>query len=246
MERIEEIGFGGLKLIQKPEAFCYGVDAVVLADFACSAFPRFRKCVDLGTGTGVIPLIMSHKNKNAEFRGIDVQEGFVDMAGRSCLLNGLEHRISFHHGDVSKPDDDVFPAGSADMVVCNPPYFSRGGAIPGDNREKFIARHEASATVEDFIKTAAKLLEKKGHFCMVHRPSRLVDIFCCCRRHGLEPKDMRMVAPRQGRAPNIVLVHCVKGGGKELKLHNELYVYAADGADYSDEIQQIYERRQQG
>lgn len=243
MERIEDIGFGGLKLIQRPEAFCYGVDAVILADFACSVYPHFRKCVDLGTGTGVIPFIMSHKNKNAEFQGIDVQEVFVDMAARSCQLNGLENRVSFAYGDVSKLDDDVFSNSSTDMVVCNPPYFTKGGAIPSDNREKFIARHESTATVEDFIKAAAKLLEKKGHFCMVHRPSRLVDIFYHCRKNGLEPKNMMMVASRPGQVPNIVLIHCVKGGGKELKLLNELYVYTADGKTYSDEIKQIYERK---
>lgn len=242
MERIEDIGFGGLKLIQKPEAFCYGVDAVLLADFAYSTFPGFRRCVDLGTGTGVLPFILSYKNHEAAFVGIELQESFVEMAKRSCRLNALDERIVFLQGDVSEPDDAAFPASSADMVVCNPPYFIKGGAIPSRDPEKFMARHETSATVEDFIRTADKLLEKNGHFFLVHRPSRLVDIFYHCRRYRLEPKDMRMVAPKPGKVPNIVLIHCVKGGGKELKLMKELYVYDSDGS-YSDEIERIYERR---
>lgn len=242
MERIEDIGFGGLKLIQKPEAFCYGVDAVLLADFAYAIYPDFRRCTDLGTGTGVIPFILSHKNHEAVFVGIELQASFVEMARRSCRLNSLDERITFLQGDASEPDDAVFPAASADMVVCNPPYFIKGGAIPSRDPEKFTARHETSATVEDFIKAAGRLLEKNGHFFMIHRPSRLVDIFYHCRRHKLEPKDMRLVAPKPGKAPNIVLIHCVKGGGKELKLMKELYVYDSDGR-YSDEIERIYERR---
>jgi len=244
MERIENIGFGGMKLIQRPKEFCYGVDAVILADFACRVCPGFRKAVDLGSGTGIIPFIMSHKNKDAEITGIDVQESYVEMASRSCSMNGLENRVTFIQGDVSDLDTESFRDSAPDLVTCNPPYFAKGGAIPSANASKFIARHETTATVEDFVKAAAALLGGKGHFCMVHRPSRLVDIFYYCRKYGLEPKDIRLVTPKKGEIPNIVLIHCTAGGGRELKFMEELPIYGEDG-NYSDEIEKIYERNRE-
>lgn len=241
MERIENIGFGELKLIQDPDAFCYGIDAVILSDFACLFYPQARNAVDLCTGTGIVPFIMSHKNKDAVFTGIDVLETSIDMAKRSCSMNGLQERVSFIQSDVLELDTAMFDGG-IDMVTCNPPYFAKGGAIPSRNAEKFVARHETTATVEDFIKTAAKLLNGKGHFFMVHRPSRLVDIFFFCRKYGLEPKHIRFVVPKKGEIPNIVLIHCSAGGGRELRYLKELCVYDDNGC-YTDEIEQIYERK---
>lgn len=240
MERIENIGFGELKLIQNPDYFCYGVDAVILADFANSICPDAEKIVDIGTGTGVIPLILSHKNKKAIFSGIEVQDESVDMAVRSCVLNSLEDRITIIKGDVA--DCKTYNGLKADVVLCNPPYFEKGGAIPNNKKEKFIARHETTAVFEDFVKAAAAILSGKGDFFIVHRPSRLVDIFYYCRKHKLEPKTMRMVSPKEGEAPNIVLIHCSAGGGKELKNLNNLYIYNNDGT-YTDEIEKIYERK---
>jgi len=240
MERIENIGFGNLQLIQNPDYFCYGVDAVILADFAHSICPNAEYIVDMGTGTGIIPIILSHKNKNALITGIEVQETSAKMAARSCKLNSLEKRISIITGDVS--DSNVYSSLKADVVVCNPPYFTKGGAIPNNKKEKFIARHETTAVFEDFVETAASILKGKGDFFIVHRPSRLVDIFYYCRKHKLEPKTMRMVAPKEGETPNIVLIHCSAGGGKELKTLNTLYVYNSDGT-YTDEIERIYERK---
>ena len=241
MERVENIGFGELKLIQNPDAFCYGIDAVILSDFANSIYPEFRNVVDLCTGTGIIPFILSHKNGSAQFTGIDVQESSIDMAQRSCEMNGLEARLRFACSDILEMDEGFF-ADDVDMVTCNPPYFVKGGAIPNSNAKKFIARHETTATVEDFIKAAAKLLKGKGHFFMVHRPSRLVDIFHFCRKYGLEPKDIRYVVPKADEIPNIVLIHCTAGGGRELKHMRNLCVYNQDGS-YTDEIESIYERK---
>lgn len=260
MERIENTGFGNLKLIQDKDQFCYGVDAVILADFANSLYPDFNNAVDLGTGNGIIPFILSHKNSGANITGIDVQKEAVEMAQRSCRLNNLQEKIAFIQADVSDlcceniknakqghgrnhshANLSLLQCGNTDMVTCNPPYFAKGGAIPSSSSARFIARHETTAGVEDFIKAAAVLLKKQGHFFMVHRPSRLVDIFFYCRKHGLEPKDMRMVVPRAGEAANIVLIHCTKGGGKELRVMRELAVYGKNGA-YSSEIQKIYER----
>ena len=242
MERIENIGFGDMKLVQDTEEFCYGVDAVILADFAYSFCSGFKKAVDLGTGTGIVPFILSHKNRDAEFVGIDVQESSIRMAEKGSLLNSLQERISFVRRDVSDTEDGFFEKLEADMVTCNPPYFAKGGGIPSENMSRFIARHETSAGIEDFVKAAASILKGKGHLFIVHRPSRLVDIFCACRKYGLEPKDIRYVKPRSGEVPNIVLIHCKAGGGRELRIMNELCVYNDDGS-YSDEIQRIYERR---
>lgn len=239
MERIENIGFGDLKLIQDTDQFCYGVDAVILADFAAKLNPNMQKAMDLGTGNGIIPFILSHKNKTVSVIGVDLQKQAIELAEKSCKINTLEDRISFINTDVIKLADesDMF----FDTVTCNPPYFIKGGAIPSSNEAKFFARHETSAGAEDFIRTAAHLLKRKGHFFMVHRPSRLADLFYYCRKHGLEPKDMRLVVPKPGQEPNIVLIHCIKGGGKELNVMKELPVYDEDG-NYSEEIQRIYER----
>ncbi len=241
MERIENIGFGELRLIQQPDAFCYGIDAVILSDFANSLYPEFEHAVDLGTGNGIIPFILSHKNKKAHFTGIEIQAESVDLAKRSCKMNELDDRIEFVHSDVSELDFSIFKEKNVDIVTCNPPYFKRGGAIPSSNQGKFIARHETTATVEEFIKTASRILNGKGHFFMVHRPSRLVDIFFFCRKYHLEPKHIRYVVPKQGEIANIVLIHCTAKGGKELKHLKELCVYNENG-DYTDEIKLIYER----
>ncbi|MBQ3184401.1 MAG: methyltransferase, partial [Firmicutes bacterium] len=139
MERIENTGFGNIKLIQDPEQFCYGVDAVILADFANSLYPAFKKAADLGTGNGIIPLILSHKNSDAHITGVEIQPDAADMAMRSCRLNGLEEKMNFVVADVidiadgklgESINDPALCEGAMDMVTCNPPYFVKGGAIP--------------------------------------------------------------------------------------------------------------------
>lgn len=239
MERIEEIGFGNLKLIQDPGYFCYGIDAVILADFAHSFCSEAEHIVDLGTGNGIIPLILSHKNKGAVITGIELQEEPADMARRSCRINNLQSRINIRKGDII--DRENYSDIEAELITCNPPYFVKGGGILNSQKPKYIARHETTAVFEDFVRAAAGILKTKGHFCIVHRPSRLVDIFCLCRKYRLEPKDIRFVAPKAGEVPNIVLIHCVSGGGRELKIGKTLYVYNDDGT-YTDEIHSIYER----
>lgn len=255
--REENIGFGNLRLLQKPEEFCYGVDAVILADFAADICGRAASVADLGTGTGIIPFIMSHKLQNRESKliGIDIQQSYVEMASESCRMNGLTDRVSFVQADAAEISDgrdlysisqkqewkDIMDKGGFDVVVSNPPYVSKGSGIMNGNEAKFIARQETTADLEGFVKAAARLLGSKGQFFMVHRPSRLVDIFYYCRKYGLEPKTIRFVAPKEKEIPNIVLVHCRKGGGKELKYMETLCVYGDDGK-YSSEIEKIYER----
>jgi tRNA1Val (adenine37-N6)-methyltransferase len=235
-ERIDETGFSNLRLIQKPDEFCYGVDAVILADFASKK--KAAKMVDLGTGTGIVPIILSHKT-NAEFiYGIEYQKDSFDRAVRNIELNGLENRLGFINANVAEFGE---LKEWADAVTTNPPYMVSNGAITNDNTAKTIARHETVGNLDDFVSCAAGILKNRGNFYIVHRPSRLVDIFTACRKYRLEPKEIRFVAPRKGERPNIVLVHCVKNGGAELKILEDLYVYEEPGV-YSEEIQRIYER----
>lgn len=237
-ERLDAIGFGDLQLIQKPSEFCYGVDAVLLADFA--KLKKGVRAVDLGTGTGIIPLILSHKTDASEIWGVEIQEEPWKRAVRNAKCNGVEDRLRFILGDV-KDIEKILGTGTFDAVLANPPYTPGTSGLQSENRAKMIARHETTATLEDFIFSAAKLLKERGEFYLVHRPSRLTDIFYCCRKHGLEPKEMRLVAPHEEEAPNIVLVRCVKGGGTELRFLSPLYIYDVKG-EYTVELLRIYER----
>lgn len=241
-ERLDEIGFGKLKLIQKPKDFCYGVDAVILADFAVKNLKRSpNTIVDLGTGTGILPLILSHKTKASRIIGVEIQEDSFLRAQKNSKYNNLEDRVSFINGDIK---DYKFGwgcnlKGTADVVVSNPPYFISGGGIINDLAPKTIARHETTAGLKEFMACASHLLKPKGDFFMVHRPSRLADICYYGREHGLEPKDMCFVSPTAEGIPNILLVHFVKGGGKELKFHKPLAVYDRSG-NYTEELLEAY------
>ena len=250
-ERIDEIGFNDLRLIQKPEDFCYGLDAVILADFAATGRAGNR-IMDLGTGTGIIPIILSHKTDASEIYGLEVQADSYSRACRNVELNGLSGRIKILQGDVAhlcenKAADarqETFNAmqGAFDTVVSNPPYMKRCSGLTNHNEAKMIARHETTAGLEAFVQATGFLLKDKGDFYMVHRPSRLVDICVTCRKYRLEPKTLRFVSPNKESKPNIILVHCVKNGGTDLRLCHPLYVYDETG-NYTKEIESIYERQ---
>lgn len=253
-ERIDEIGFGTLRLIQRPQEFCYGVDAVILADFAAKGGYRERErfygnrtvMADLGTGTGIIPLILSHKTDSRMIFGLEKQDDVCEAARRNTELNHLADRLRIFCGGV---EDASLPAAlkaaaacdGFDAVTCNPPYVTAGCGPINRNDAKYIARHETTGALEDFIAFAGMLLKEKGDFYMVHRPARIVDILCLCRAYKLEPKALRFVSPNRKAAPNILLLHCIKGAGRELRLLDPLYVYEEEG-EYSEEIQRIYER----
>lgn len=240
-EWIDNIGFGGIQLIQKKEGFRFGVDAVILADYACRFCPEAESAVDLGTGNGAVSFILSHKNPGCRITGVDIQQEAVDIAERSCIINGLQTRIEFVCCDVNNLlSEHRSLMGSSDIVLSNPPYIEKGCGITRES-SRMIARQETTAGIEDFISAAGGLLKERGHFFLVHRPSRLVDIFYYCRKHRLEPKDMRLVAPTEGSPANIVLLHCVLGGGHQLNVSDTLFVRNSDG-EYSREILEIYEK----
>lgn len=243
-ERTDKIGFGDLRLTQRPEDFCYGVDAVILADFSAKAIKPRARIMDLGTGNGIIPLILSHKTKAVHLYGLEVQQKAYETACKNVEANGLTERIQIIHGNVKEVGLSLSPdlIGHFDMVVSNPPYMAHLGGLTNDNPAKTIARHETEGTLPDFLGAAARLLKAKGHLCMIHRPNRMVDLFCMARAAGLEPKELRLVCPREGEPPNILLARFIKGGGKELKILPTLNVYQVNG-EYTEEIRAIYEYR---
>ncbi|QOX65575.1 tRNA1(Val) (adenine(37)-N6)-methyltransferase [Anoxybacterium hadale] len=239
-ERIDEIGFGNLRLIQKPEDFCYGIDAVLLATFA--QVKKRGRAVDLGTGTGIIPLILSHRTEASELVGVEIQKDSYERGLRNISLNDLSERVSIINTDIKLlTKDKKLSPGSFDTVLSNPPYVSGNGGLKNKMAAKTIARHETTAGLADFIREAALLLKDRGDFYLVHRPNRLVDICTLSRKNKLEPKELMFVSPNRTAAPNILLLHCVKNGRPELKFLDPLFVYDEEG-NYTEEILKRYER----
>lgn len=242
--RFDETGFGNIGIYQAPEEFCYGVDAVLLADFAARAARKRKKncrIMDLGTGTGIVPLILSHKTEAGYIGCLEVQEHSFALVEKNVAHNHLEERIVPFHGDVSCFAGEEELAGTFDVVTTNPPYFIGGGGLESKNPAKAIARRETTGTLDDFLRLAAKLLRDKGDFYMVHRPDRLIDIAAGCRKYKLEPKELRFVSGKPMEKPNILLVHCVKYGNPELRVLPPLAVHKDDGS-YTEEILNIYEK----
>mgnify|MGYP001033325206 CR=1 FL=1 len=235
-ERIDELQRNHYRIIQDPGRFCFGMDAVLLSGFA-KAKPG-DKVLDLGTGTGIIPILMEAKTKAAYLAGLEIQEDSADMARRSVRLNHLEEKIEIITGDI-KEAVSLFGAASFDVVTCNPPYMTEKHGLANPSEPKAIARHELLCTLEDVICQAAKLLRPGGNFFLVHRPFRLVDILILLREHHLEPKRMKMVYPFADRAPNMVLIQANRGGKARMTVEKPLIVYQKPGI-YTQEIYDIY------
>jgi len=237
-ERVDDLQCKGLRLIQKEEGFCFGVDAVLLANFA--DVRKNDRVIDLGTGTGIIPILLAGKTQAASLVGLEIQEQMVEMAQRSVLLNDLQDRVKIVCGDIKDPFKFFKPA-SFDVVVTNPPYINRGGGIVNPLDTKAISRHELFCSLEDVIRTSSKLLVPCGRFAMVHKPERLADIIYLMRTWKIEPKYLRFVHPSPYKKPNLLLIRGIKNGNPELKMMEPLYVYDENG-NYSDEINRIYGR----
>ena len=235
-ERLDDLQRNGLKIIQKTDGFCFGMDAVLLSGFA-SVKPGER-ALDLGTGTGIIPLLLSVKTKGDHFTGLEIQTEIMKMAQRSVALNGLEKKIDIIQGDI-KEASRIFGAASFDVVTSNPPYMNDAHGLKNPGDVKAISRHEVLCTLEDVVREGTKALKPGGRFYMVHRPHRLAEIITVMRQYKLEPKRMKFVHPFADKDANMVLIEAVRGGGAWLKLEPPVIVYKEPGV-YTDEIYEIY------
>lgn len=235
-ERVDDLHRNGYMLIQDPKRFCFGIDAVLLSGFARAE--KGSKVLDLGTGTGVIPILMEAKNEGAHFTALEIQEESAEMASRSVALNGLEEKIDIVCGDI-KEADKLFKAASFDVITTNPPYMNDGGGIKNDYGPKTIARHEVLCSLDDIARVSSKLLKFGGKLFMVHRPHRLTDIMCTLREHKLEPKVIRFVHSYADKEPTMVLVEAMRSGKPMVKVMPPLIVYGSDGK-YTEEINEIY------
>lgn len=235
-ETLEDLERDGLKIIQKEEGFRFGVDAVLLSDFA--KVRRHDLVMDFCTGTGIIPILLYGKSEAKEIMGLEIQEEFADMALRSASLNDIQDRVKFIQGDL-RNEELLKGLPKFHVVTVNPPYKKKGSGIRNEEDALTIARHEVSLDLEDVIRAARLVLRDNGRFYMIHRPERLADILILMRKYRIEPKRLRMVYPNTKKPPTMVLVEGLKGGGEFLKVEAPLYVYDDEGK-YSDEIRRIY------
>lgn len=235
-ERLDELHRNGYSIIQNPEKFCFGMDAVLLSGFA--KVKKGECALDLGTGTGIIPILLEAKTDGKHFTGLEIQPESADMAARSVELNHLESKIDIVIGDI-KDASKRFGASSFDVITTNPPYMIGEHGISSENQAKAIARHEVLCTLDDVLRESAKLLKPKGRFYMVHRPFRLAEIMSKMVAFGIEPKRMKLVYPFVDKEPNMVLIEGLRGGNSRLSVEKPLIVYKEKGV-YTDEIYDIY------
>lgn len=235
-ERVDDLHRDGHLIIQDPKRFCFGVDAVILSGFA--KVKKGERVLDLGTGTGIIPILLAAKTEGKQFIGLEIQPESAEMAARSVLLNELEERVTIQEGDIKKAAE-LFGGSTFDVVTSNPPYMNEGGGLVNPYKAKAIARHEILCSLEDVVAAAAKILRPKGRFYMIHRPHRLTDILVLLRQYGLEPKRLRFVQPYREKEPTMVLVEAARGGKPMVKVDAPLVIYEAPGK-YTEEIFEIY------
>lgn len=235
-ERLDDLHRNGYQIIQNEKLFCFGMDAVLLSGFA--RVKAGGAALDLGTGTGIIPILLAAKTQGRHFIGLEISQVSSDMAKRSVLLNGLQERVQIMQGDI-KEARELFAPASFDTVTSNPPYMIGAHGLVNPDIEKAAARHEILCTLEDVVSAAAKLVRPGGSFFLVHRPFRLAEIICTLSRYSLEPKRMRLVYPYADSEPNMVLIEAVRGGRPRMTVEKPLIVYREPGV-YMPEITEIY------
>lgn len=235
-ERLDDLQRNGYKIIQNEKKFCFGMDAVLLSGFA--RVKEAERVLDMGTGTGIIPILLAGKTQGRHFTGLEIQRESADMAMRSVQINHLEERISIIEGDIREADT-LFGAASFDVITCNPPYMTGQHGLVNPNQPKAIARHEICCTLEDVIRQASRLVRPGGRFYLVHRPFRLAEIMNVMISYKLEPKRMRLVYPFADREPNMVLLEGIRGGKSRITVEKPLIVYKSPGV-YTDEIYEWY------
>lgn len=235
-ETLDDLQLKGIHIIQKKEGFRFGVDAVLLANFA--KVKKNATVIDLCSGTGIIPFIIKGKSKCGVIKGVEIQGEFAEMANRTAMYNNFSDEIKFIEGDL-KDKELLKSLGRVDIVTVNPPYKLYSSGILNESDKNAIARHEVCCTLEDVIIASRTLLKDNGKFFMVHRPDRIVDIFTLMRKYKIEPKRIRFIHPKPGKAPNILLVEGQRDGGAFLKIEDPLYVHMEDDS-YSEEIKAMY------
>ena len=235
-ERLDDLQRNGYRIIQDPDKFFFGMDAVLLSGFASA--PDGGRVLDLGTGTGIIPILMAAKTGAKELVGLEIQPESAEMANRSVILNDLEEKVKIVEGDI-KEAGELFEAASFDVVTSNPPYMIGGHGLQNPDGPKAIARHEVLCDLEDVVKAAARCLKPGGKFYMVHRPFRLAEIMVVMNRYKLEPKRMRLVYPFIDKEPSMVLIEGARGGKSRITVEPPLIIYESQHK-YTKEIYDIY------
>ena len=235
-ERIDDLQRKGYKIIQNTEKFCFGMDAVLLSSFA--SVKAGEKVLDMGTGTGIIPILLEAKTEGEHFTGLEIQSESAEMAGRSVKLNSLEEKIDIVEGDI-KEASKIFGKNIFNVVTVNPPYMNDLHGIKNPDMPKAIARHEVLCTLEDVVREASYVLKQNGRMYMVHRPHRLVEIIQAMKKYKLEPKRIRFVHPYEDKEANMVLIEALKGGKSMVKIEKPLVVYK-DVNVYTDELLEMY------
>jgi tRNA1Val (adenine37-N6)-methyltransferase len=235
-ERLDDLQRNNCFIIQNPEKFCFGMDAVLLSGFA--KVKMGERVLDIGTGTGIIPILLAAKTKGEHFTGLEIQAESADMAQRSVRYNGLGDRISIVTGDIREAEEFFSPA-SFHVITTNPPYMIDHHGLQNPSSPKAIARHEIACTLKDIVDEASRLLVEGGRFYMVHRPFRLAEIIGTLLSYRLEPKRMRLVHPFVDREPNMVLLECHKGGKSRMTVEKPLILFSEPGV-YTEEIKKEY------
>jgi len=238
-EVIDDLEFKGLKIIQNNNGFKFGMDSVILSDFAKN-IKNDSKVLDIGTGTGIISILLSGKIKSSKIVGIEVQKEVADMAKRSVILNNLENKIEIINDNI-KNIENYFENNYFDSIVTNPPYQRNNTGLKSEDIKNLISRHEIECSLEDIIKKSFKVLKDKGEFYMVHRPERLVDILSLMRINKIEPKELKFVYPKISEKPNLVLIKGVKNAKEFLKVEKPLIIYSENGT-YTKELLEIYNK----
>ena len=238
-ERIDDLELNGLKIIQNKNGFCFGMDSVLLSDFA-KEIKKNSTILDMGTGTGILGILLSAKTQDTKITGVEIQPEVAQMAQRSVQLNHLEERIDIICEDI-KELKKIYETQSVDAIVTNPPYKKKGTGGINENEAKLISRHEITANLEDFISIASYLLKDQGSIYMVHRPERLADIMTSLRKYKLEPKVIKFVHPNQEKEPNLILVKATKNARPFLKVEKPIYIYDLQG-NYTKDILEIYNK----